>query len=150
MANLRPKVGPGRPKGALNKRTRARLAHETRMDESGEPLSVAKLTELDVLRYKMRWHMNRFAALQQREPPDHDKMEKHLDKAAEAARESAPYHFSRIAGLLVGAMNLTKIEVTGGLPDEQDGSWIDARTVAAECADSSTPNAPKAIAEGNR
>ena len=119
-----------RKKRGIGKRTLAVLAREAQMDASGEPLKVATLSELDVLRYKMRWHMNRFASLQAKTPPDYDRMEKHLNYAADAAKEGAPYHFSRISGVLVGAMNLQAIEVSGGLPDEQDGSWVDTRKPA--------------------
>ena len=52
-----------RKKRGIGKRTLAVLAREAQMDASGEPLKVATLSELDVLRYKMRWHMNRFASL---------------------------------------------------------------------------------------
>jgi hypothetical protein len=125
MAEENP-IKPRRKRG-IGKRTLAVLAREAQMDASGEPLKVASLSELDVLRYKMRWHMNRFAALQAKNPPDYERMDKHLDKAAEAAKEGAPYHFSRISMLAVAATSVQEIVVSGGLPDEQDGSWVDTR-----------------------
>jgi hypothetical protein len=134
MAEESPEKPPKKRRGqrGIGKRTIAQMAHAARLDAEGGPLSVATLSELDVLRYKMRWHMNRFAALQQQNPPPYEKMEKHLNLAADAAKEGAPYHFSRISGVLVGAMNLQAIEVSGGLPDEQDGSWVDTRRPALE------------------
>lgn len=147
----KPKNKGGRPKGALNKRTLARLAHEARMEETEGGVSIGRMTEPEVLVYKMRWWLNRFAKAQQEVPQNTALMEKCLDKAHEAAVAAAPYHHARLSALMVGSAVVTKIEVTGGMPDEfaapaVEGPILPGTIVTADDDVVDVPEPPKAAA----
>jgi hypothetical protein len=118
--------------------------------EGGGRVPFHKMTEPEALLFKMRWWLQRFDSEQAKPKPDLALMEKALDKAAEAAIAAAPYHHARLSAMMVSSAAINKIEISGGLPDDQDGAWTKAPIVAAERAISSTPDAPKAIADGGQ
>jgi hypothetical protein len=57
---------------------------------------------------------------------DERKFREYAKLAAETARDFAGYESPKLSAVLVGSAVVTDIEVTGGLPDEQDGGLIDA------------------------
>lgn len=114
----------GRPKGSRNKRTLVRIAQEQRLETGDATLTVALMTEIDQFMYSMRWWMNEFVKAQRRDPPDQTRMEQCLREAKEYAKEAAPYHHARFSVLTVASKSVSEIHVTGGLPDAQDGTWL--------------------------
>jgi hypothetical protein len=77
------------------------------------------MTEPEAMLFKMRWWLGRFAAEQRKPAPDMAFMERALDKACEAAQQSAPYHHARLSAMVVGASVTTRIEVVGGMSDDE-------------------------------
>jgi hypothetical protein len=83
-----------------------------------------------------------------RELGDLAKFEVWAGRAIECAKALAPFQSPRLSAVAIGAAVINRIEVVGGLPDEQDGSFLPAPPVAPECAGSSIPDAAKTSAEG--
>jgi len=52
---------------------------------------------------------------------DEAKFEKYATLATHVALGAAPYQSPRLSAVMVGAAVVTEIEMTGGLPDEEDG-----------------------------
>lgn len=84
------------------------------------PAAPKQMSEPEAMLFKMRWWLGRFADEQRKGPAaDMGFMEKALDKACEAAKDSAPYHHARLSAMVVGASVTTKIEVVGGMSDDE-------------------------------
>jgi hypothetical protein len=59
------------------------------------------------------------------------KFEVWAGRAIECAKALAPFQSPRLSAVAFGAAKIDRIEVAGGLPDSQDGSWVDVRPQAA-------------------
>jgi hypothetical protein len=79
---------------------------------------------------------------------DEAKFQRCAESAATTARDFAAYESPKLSAVMVGSPVMTKIEIIGGIPDDQDGNLVDASAVAPESRDSSTPNSSKAGGEG--
>jgi len=130
---MNPKPGPGRPKGSRNKRTRALIARI----EGGDDVPVSRMTAPEAMLFKMRWWLCRFFGEEEKVNPDKALLEKCLDKVQEAAVAAAPYHHARLSAVVVAQGQIGQIQVTGGLPDDFDGSFVDVKR-APERTDGST------------
>jgi hypothetical protein len=81
---------------------------------TGGEVPPRNMTEPETLLFKMRWWLGRFAGEQGKPNPDYAFMERGLDKACEAAQQSAPYHHARLSAVMVGATTVQKITIEGG------------------------------------
>ena len=72
---------------------------------------------------------------------DEAKFRQYAELAATTARDFAAYESPKLSAVMVGSAAVTKIEIIGGIPDDQDGNLIDAPAVAPESGGSSPPNA---------
>jgi hypothetical protein len=70
---------------------------------------------------------------------DLDKFALWAGHSVECAKALAPFQSPRLSAVAVGAAVIDRIEVVGGLPDGEDGSWVDVRPQAA--SPSSEPTA---------
>jgi hypothetical protein len=112
----------GRGKGTRNKATveRAliaeRVAAETK--STGKPLAKEVLDDF--------MHIFAEAATRFRELGDWSGFERWALHSVDCARALAPYQSPRLSAVMVGTTAVTEIEVTGGLPDEEDGGLVNA------------------------
>jgi hypothetical protein len=79
---------------------------------------------------------------------DEAKFRQYAELAATTARDFAAYESPKLSAVMVGSPAVTKIQIIGGIPDDQDGNLIDTPAVGPECAGTSTPNTVKASTEG--
>jgi len=140
----------GRQKGVRNKATierekraqieRERLEAIAKLEAEGANAVVAvgatreiKLAK-DVLEDFMRLYAGMAAAVQPLPagavaPPGHKPdpvaFREWADRAVETAKALVPYQSPRLSAVMVGQQIVNEIEIIGGLPDEQDGSFID-------------------------
>jgi hypothetical protein len=117
----------GRKLGTLNKATieRALIAELDTAETKASGRKLAKETLEDFM------HTFVQAAQGFRERGDLDKFREWATLAIECAKALAPFQSPRLSALAVGAAVVNKIEVVGGLPDDQDGSFNPVPTVVA-------------------
>ena len=136
----------GRKLGTPNKATveRAVLAERAAAEggATGRPLAKEVLDDF--------MHIFAEMAASFRELGELDNFQRWALHAIECAKALAPYQSPKLSAVMVGAAVLDKIEVTGGLPDDQDGGLIDTAAAALEHASSSSPDLAKANVEGSR
>jgi hypothetical protein len=80
--------------------------------------------------------------------PDAAKFKEWADRACAAAKDLMPYQSPRLSAVMVGSAVVNKIEIIGGIPDEEDGGLTDGIAAPVELAGSSMPNASNAEVEG--
>ena len=79
---------------------------------------------------------------------DFDRFEVWAGHAIECAKALAPFQSPRLSAGAVGAAVSNKIEVVGGLPDDQDGSFLPAPPVAQSALAVRYPTRPKRAPKG--
>jgi hypothetical protein len=135
----------GRQKGTPNKATVERvLRAERAVAESkaaGRKLAVETLDH----------YMHDFLAIAAgfREHGDLAAFERWAVLAVQTAKDLAPYQSPKLSAVVVGSAAVTKIEVIGGLPDDQDGSFIASPAITPASADSSIPETAQETAVGS-
>ena len=118
----------GRAKGTRNRATveRALVAERAAAEDKATGKRLAKEVLDDFM------HIFAETATRFRELGDWAGFERWALHSVDCARALAPYQSPRLSAVMVGAAVVTEIEVTGGLPDEEDGGLHAAEDVSSD------------------